>query len=230
VIALLVILAMGFGAMVWAAMNEPVVAGTPETADPNTPGEGLPAPIDLGPTSVVVTPGAAPTATPVGTAVPTATPGPVVTVTITATGAAPGGPSGNPNPPRPTPPRLPTPPPPTGPPAPAATPRGPVAGDFSVTEEWVTGFTARVQLANQSAAGQHWQVSIVFPDNVKNLTNTWISGGSDTATMTRSGQTVVFRSINPLAGNASIGLYFQFNKEGEDFTPSGCTVNNRDCA
>ncbi|HLT11151.1 MAG TPA: cellulose binding domain-containing protein [Micromonosporaceae bacterium] len=119
---------------------------------------------------------------------------------------------------------------PAGPP-PGDAPTGQVSGAYSLSgTPWPDGFIGSVQLTNNSDTPQPWQVVLVMPANVGELHNRWISGGPGSSSVTRSGQTIVFNSTEPLAAGSSIGLFFQFAKEGPVTDPEECWVNGRACS
>lgn len=119
----------------------------------------------------------------------------------------------------------------TPPQEPGDAPSGQVSGAYSVSgTPWPDGFIGSVQLTNNSDDAQPWQVVLVMPANVGELQNRWISGGPGSSSVTRSGQTIVFNSTEPLAPGSSIGLFFQFAKVGTLADPEECWVNGRACS
>jgi hypothetical protein len=114
---------------------------------------------------------------------------------------------------------------PAGPPATAA-----ITGAYELSQEWADGFIGAVRLTNDTAGPVSWQVRLVFPDTVRDLQNRWIAGGPGDTTVTRTGQTVVFDSQEQLAAGATIGLHFQFTKDGSNINPTECWVNGRPCS
>lgn len=105
-----------------------------------------------------------------------------------------------------------------------------VAGAYQLTQDWVDGFIGAVQLSNSTNAPQSWQVTLVFPDNVKDLQARWISGGPGEATVSRAGQTVTFAGQQPLPAGTQIALHFQFTKAAGSPNPRECSVNGRPCS
>ncbi|MBL6277372.1 PQQ-dependent sugar dehydrogenase [Micromonospora fiedleri] len=126
-------------------------------------------------------------------------------------------------PPPTTPP--PTTPPPTTPP-PTTPPPGPAECTVSWTvNQWNTGFTAEVRVANRGAALNGWTLTWSFSGNQQ------VTGGWN-AQVTQSGQTVTARNAAwnaalPTNGTASFG--FQATYSGTNNRPSEFRLNGTTC-
>ncbi|WP_344140657.1 cellulose binding domain-containing protein [Luedemannella flava] len=117
---------------------------------------------------------------------------------------------------------------------PSATAGGSGAGSAAVTgayvpgSAWGDGFTASVNLTNAGGSATTWRVVLEFPDGVTANTQYW-SNAAAKPSMTVGEHTWTFTGATTIPAGGSVTLGFQFDKNGEDFAPSSCTVNGRAC-
>lgn len=143
-----------------------------------------------------------------------------------------GGSTSHPAKPPPAPPATPSPskrPPTTNPTKTNPPPAAPLTGRYRVLNSWDDGFIGEVLVGNDSDQPHDWTVKLRFPDGVGRLYASWVSGAPD-ATLTREGNTYVWRSGVPVDGWSQVPLQFQFsNRPGSGTWPSLCTANGADC-
>jgi cellulose binding protein with CBM2 domain len=110
-----------------------------------------------------------------------------------------------------------------------APPPPPVTGRYRVVDSFGDGFIGEVLVGNTTGAPADWVVALRFPGNVGALRASWVESAPQ-ATLTREGDSFVWRSGVPVPGKSSVALRFHFARQGTGDRPSSCTVNAATCA
>ncbi|GIE88301.1 cellulose binding domain-containing protein [Actinoplanes regularis] len=104
-----------------------------------------------------------------------------------------------------------------------------VTGRYSVVGSYDAEFIGEVRVGNSTGSPVDWVVVLRFPGNVGDLRTSWVESAPQ-ATLSRSGESFVWRSGVPVDGSSSVVLRFQFARTGTGDRPSSCTVNGTPCA
>ncbi|GAA4606397.1 hypothetical protein BJY16_005811 [Actinoplanes octamycinicus] len=103
-----------------------------------------------------------------------------------------------------------------------------VTGRYGVVGTYDAEFIGEVTISNVTGEPRDWTVTLRFPANVGDLRTSWVESAPQ-ATLSRSGDTFVWRSGVPVEPRSSVVLRFQFARTGTGDRPATCTVNATRC-
>ncbi|WIM99909.1 cellulose binding domain-containing protein [Actinoplanes oblitus] len=107
-------------------------------------------------------------------------------------------------------------------------PAAAVTGRYGVVGTYDTEFIGEVAISNATGEPRDWTVTLRFPDNVGDLRTSWVESAPQ-ATLSRSGDSFVWRSGVPVGAGSTVVLRFQFARTGTGDRPAACTVNTSRC-